>query len=160
MATNYEKKFAAQTNSTFAFSFDAANKAPIIAKRIFNTLSDAQAYANNVNDNAVEGLLLTVVSDGANNGAYFVESIGNAEGGTASLVKLSKSAESSSLSERLDDLEDASVSGENAIVVDNSSAKDAKTISLKIKAAEEGKDNISLSQDGSGLTASLQWGTF
>lgn len=184
MATNYEKKFDAQTNSTFAFTFNAANKAPIIAKRIFNTKADAESYANNVNDNAVEGLLITVIADNAeNNGAYMIESIATAEGGTAKLVKLASSSATeegqSELDARIADLEDADVTGSNAIVVSASSAKDAKSISLKLNDVTESvvltqsdsgltaslkfnnpSEGVVLSQDASGLTASMQWGSF
>ena len=54
-------------------------KAPAIAQRIFETLSDAQAYADDVNDSAVAGLQLSVINDedSSKNGVYFVKSIGD-----------------------------------------------------------------------------------
>jgi hypothetical protein len=60
-------------------------KAPAVAKRIFETLADAQAYADDVNDSAIAGLQLSVIndSDANKNGIYFVKSIGD---GTNSAV--------------------------------------------------------------------------
>jgi hypothetical protein len=54
-------------------------KAPAIAKRIFETLSDAQAYADDINDSAIAGLQLSVINDpdSSRNGIYFVKSIGD-----------------------------------------------------------------------------------
>jgi hypothetical protein len=54
-------------------------KAPAVAKRIFATLADAQAYADDVNDSAIAGLQLSVISDEdvSKNGVYFVKSIGD-----------------------------------------------------------------------------------
>jgi hypothetical protein len=72
-----EKIFDAQTNYGWGLTFNLTGKAPAINKRIFNTLADAQAYADDFNDSAVEGLLLSVVADTnpKNNGAYFVGTI-------------------------------------------------------------------------------------
>jgi hypothetical protein len=54
-------------------------KAPAIAKRIFETLVDAQAYVDDINDSAVAGLQLSVINDidSSKNGIYFVKSIGD-----------------------------------------------------------------------------------
>ena len=88
-----EKKFDAQVNYGWGLSLNMTGKAPAVAKRIFNTLADAQAYADDVKDSAIEGLVLSVVADGDKNGVYFVQSI-KAEGSTKSavLVKLGTEA--------------------------------------------------------------------
>ena len=85
-----EKIFDAQTNYGWGLTFNLTGKAPAINKRIFNTLEDAQAYADDFNDSAVEGLLLSVVADtDKKNGAYFVKTIKtSAEGEPAVLVKV------------------------------------------------------------------------
>ena len=72
-----EKIFDAQTNYGWGLTFNLTGKAPAISKRIFDKLEDAQAYADDFNDSAIEGLLLSVVADPnpKNNGAYFVETI-------------------------------------------------------------------------------------
>ena len=72
-----EKKFDAQVNYGWGFSFNMTGKVPAVAKRIFDTLSGAQQYIDNVEDTAIEGLVLSVVADtDALNGAYFVQSVG------------------------------------------------------------------------------------
>lgn len=86
-----EKIFDAQTNYGWGLTFNLTGKAPAINKRIFNTYEDAQAYADDFNDSAIEGLLLSVVADTdiKKNGVYFVQSIKTtAEGEPAVLVKV------------------------------------------------------------------------
>lgn len=75
-----EKKFDAQVNYGWGLSLNMTGKAPAVAKRIFDTYADALAYANDVNDSAIEGLVLSVVADtdAALNGAYFVQQVGKA----------------------------------------------------------------------------------
>lgn len=73
---DYEKKFPAQKDYGWGLTFKTTDKAPAIAKRIFNTYSDALAYAQNEADSCIEGLQLSVVNDGDNNGVYFVKAIG------------------------------------------------------------------------------------
>lgn len=72
-----EKQFKAQVNYGWGLSLNMTGKAPAVAKRIFDTYADALAYANDVNDSAVEGLKLSVVadSDSTKNGVYFVQQI-------------------------------------------------------------------------------------
>ena len=111
-----EKKFDAQVNYGWGLSLNMTGKAPAVAKRIFNTLADAQAYADNVKDSAIEGLVLSVVADGDKNGVYFVQSI-KAEGSTESavLVKLGTEAGASgNLSAAIKDLKvtDTAVDGQ------------------------------------------------
>ena len=72
-----EKKFDEQVNYGWGFSFNMTGKVPAVAKRIFDTLSDAQQYIDDVEDTAIEGLVLSVVADTDElNGAYFVKSVG------------------------------------------------------------------------------------
>lgn len=74
-----EYKTEKQVNYGWGLSLNMTGKAPAIAKRIFETLSDAQAYADDVNDSAIAGLQLSVIndSDSSRNGIYFVKSIGD-----------------------------------------------------------------------------------
>lgn len=80
-----EYKTEKQVNYGWGLSLNMTGKAPAIAKRIFETLSDAQAYADDVNDSAIAGLQLSVINDvdSSRNGIYFVKSIGD---GTNSAV--------------------------------------------------------------------------
>ena len=80
-----EYKTEKQVNYGWGLSLNMTGKAPAIAKRIFETLSDAQAYADDVNDSAIAGLQLSVINDAdsSRNGIYFVKSIGD---GTNSAV--------------------------------------------------------------------------
>lgn len=72
-----EKIFNEQTNYGWGLTFNLTGKAPAISKRIFDTLEDATLFANDYNDSAIEGLLLSVVNDEVekNNGVYFVQRI-------------------------------------------------------------------------------------
>ena len=96
---NYSKLdgyvFDEQSNVGWGLTLKMADKAPAVAKRIFDTYEHALAYVNDVKDSAIEGLVLSVVDDGDNNGVYFVQSVGKkskVEGGeniNGVLVKLS-----------------------------------------------------------------------
>ena len=70
-----EKIFDAQVNYGWGLSLNMTGKAPAVAKRIFDTYADALAYANDVDDSAIEGLVLSVVADTDDklNGVYFVQ---------------------------------------------------------------------------------------
>jgi hypothetical protein len=71
-----EKQFNLQANYGWGLSLNMTGKAPEVAKRIFNTYDDAFGYANDADDSAIEGLVLTVVNDpNGKNGAYFVKSV-------------------------------------------------------------------------------------
>ena len=76
-----EKFFEKQINMGWGFSFNMIGKSPAVAKRIWDTYDDALEYANNVSDSAIEGLLLSVVSDedDTKNGVYFVKQIATPE---------------------------------------------------------------------------------
>lgn len=84
-----EKIFDAQNNYGWGLTLNMTGKAPAISKRIFNTLADAQAFADDYKDTAIEGLVLTVVADDeAKNGVYYIKSIKtSADGEPAVLVK-------------------------------------------------------------------------
>lgn len=84
-----EKIFDAQNNYGWGLTLNMTGKAPAISKRIFDTLADAQAFADDYKDSAIEGLVLTVVADEeAKNGVYYIKSIKtSADGEPAVLVK-------------------------------------------------------------------------
>ena len=86
------KQFNGQINYGWGLTFNLTGKAPAVNKRIFNTLADAKKYADDPNDSAIEGLLLSVVSDTEeNNGLYFIKEIGTeSNGGASTLEKISK----------------------------------------------------------------------
>ena len=84
-----EKIFDAQSNYGWGLTLNMTGKAPAINKRIFNTLNDAQAFADDYNDSAIEGLILSVVADEneKNNGIYFIKSIKTSENGEAAVLE-------------------------------------------------------------------------
>ena len=79
MSDYQEHKSDYQVNFNWGETFNMTVKAPVVAKRIFNTLAEATVYANNLEDNAVDGIRLTVLNDpnGLNNGVYYIKSIGD-----------------------------------------------------------------------------------
>lgn len=81
-----EHKTTAQVNYGWNLTWEATGKFPIIAKRIWKTLADAQGYVDDPKGTATEGLILSVINDPtpANNGVYFVASIG--DGTTAGVL--------------------------------------------------------------------------
>ena len=100
-----EYKTDKQVNYGFGLSFEPTGKAPIIAKRIWATLADAQAYVNSKTDTAIAGLQLSVINDtDANNGIYFVKSVGDGTN-NGELVNMGGSADVSALTGRVDSLE-------------------------------------------------------
>lgn len=72
-----EKIFQNQNNYGWGLTFNMTGKVPAINKRIFNTLADALDFANDYDDSAIEGLILSVVADEneKNNGSYFVSKV-------------------------------------------------------------------------------------
>lgn len=72
-----EKIFENQNNYGWGLTFNMTGKVPVINKRIFNTLADALDFANDYNDSAIEGLLVSVVADENefNNGSYFIKKV-------------------------------------------------------------------------------------
>ena len=71
-----EKNFEGQNNYGWGLSLNMTGKVPAIAKRIFDKLADAEDYINNYNESAIEGLNISVINDGENNGTYFVAKVG------------------------------------------------------------------------------------
>ena len=145
-----EKKFDAQVNYGWGLSLNMTGKAPAVAKRIFNTLSDAQAYADDFNDSAIEGLVLSVVADGDKNGVYFVQSI-KTEGSTESavLVKLgSEAGASGNLSAAIKALNvtDTAVPGQFVSEVSQTDGKiSVKRASLADAKVDEDKEGHAIS---------------
>ena len=72
-----EFKTGAQVNYGWNLTWEATGKFPIIAKRAFKKLADAQAYIDDPTQTACEGLILAVFNDvEKNNGIYLVQSVG------------------------------------------------------------------------------------
>lgn len=142
-----EKIFDAQVNYGWGLSLNMTGKAPAVAKRIFDTYADALAYANDVNDSAIEGLTLSVVNDGDNNGLYFVQQVATkeipAETGDegneikpvipakeAILVKLSTSIENAGSAESVQQNLNQAVAKLEAVDTAISGAVSANTVSI------------------------------
>ena len=81
-----------QSNYGWSLTWDAAGRYPIIAKRRFPTLADAQAFVDDFSTTATatEGLILSVINDtvAKNNGVYYIASVAMAEGENGKLVKV------------------------------------------------------------------------
>ena len=72
-----EFKTGTQVNYGWNLTWEATGKFPIIAKRAFKKLADAQAYVDDPTQTACEGLILAVFNDvEKNNGIYLVQSVG------------------------------------------------------------------------------------
>ena len=102
-------------------------KTPAISKRIFDTLEDATLFANDYNDSAIEGLLLSVVNDEVekNNGVYFVQRIKkSADDDDAILVKVGSGdieEIAAAFNEQFEELKKADTNLTNAIKATNDS---------------------------------------
>lgn len=72
-----EKIFENQNNYGWGLTLNMTGKVPAINKRIFNTLNDALDFANDYNDSAIEGLVISVITDENenNNGSYFIKKV-------------------------------------------------------------------------------------
>lgn len=57
----------------WGMTFDATGRLPIIAKRIFPTLTALNEFINDADGTAIAGVTLSVVNDGSNNGVYRIE---------------------------------------------------------------------------------------
>lgn len=66
-----------QSNYGFGLTLQASGKAPLIAKRIWDTYDHMMEFVNDANDTAIVGLLLTVTNDSTKNGVYRVKTVGN-----------------------------------------------------------------------------------
>ena len=77
-----------QTLAPFVLSLNANGKYPIIAKRAFPTLADAQGYVDDVNSSATPGIILTVTQDPIekNNGIYLVSKVAGVDGATVGIL--------------------------------------------------------------------------
>ena len=73
-----------QVNTGWNLTFNPTGKFPVIAKRAFPTLADAQAYVDDVNSSATLGVILTVTQDSVakNNGIYLVTKVAGVDGAT------------------------------------------------------------------------------
>ena len=69
-------------------TYSRNTKAPLMDMQVFETLALAQAYVDNKDQTAYVGLTVSVVTDGANNGLYYVERIADADNETGILVKV------------------------------------------------------------------------
>ena len=155
MANNYSNLdgyvFEKQSNVGWGLTLKMSGKAPEVAKRIFDTLAHAQAYIDDVNDSAIEGLVLRVVNDGDNNGVYFVESVkSSADGSSGVMTKLSTTAGASGeLGDAIKalDFDDSAVEGEYISEIDQTDGK----ISVKRAALVD----ASVAVDASGNTVTL-----
>lgn len=152
-----EYKTDKQVNYGFGLSFEATGKAPVVAKRIWETLADAQAYVDSATDTAIAGLQLTVINDtdASKNGVYFVKEAAGENGKTVGvLVKLAQGADTSSLQTQVTANKNAidKLNGEEGTVgsVKNTakSYADAALNAVPVKGVNTGDNVISLGSDG------------
>ena len=152
-----EYKTGVQVNYGFGLSFEASGKAPVIAKRIWETLADAQAYVDSATDTAIAGLQLTVINDtdASKNGVYFVKEAAGENGKTVGvLVKLAQGSDTSDLQtqvtankQAIDKLNgDEGVTG-SVKTIAKSYATNALAI-VPVKGVKIGDNVISLGRDG------------
>ena len=76
-------------------TLSASGKYPLIANRIWNTLTDVSEYIKPTFTFACAGLIMKVINDGENNGAYIVEN-DDSESAFPSKLKLTRLASQSS----------------------------------------------------------------
>lgn len=103
-----DKNFTGMAKYGWPLSFQMTGKFPLLAKRIFPTLENAQAFIDDLNDTAIPGIILTVVDDAAeNNGAYFVKSVATSDNPNGVLVKIGSetSSDLTELTQRVTKLE-------------------------------------------------------
>lgn len=152
-----EYKTGVQVNYGFGLSFEASGKAPVIAKRIWETLADAQAYVDSATDTAIAGLQLTVINDtdASKNGVYFVKEAAGENGKTVGvLVKLTQNADTSDLQTQVTANKQAidKLNGEESATgsVKNTakSYADKALAAVPVKGVKTGDNVISLGTDG------------
>lgn len=152
-----EYKTGVQVNYGFGLSFEASGKAPVIAKRIWETLADAQAYVDSATDTAIAGLQLTVINDtdASKNGVYFVKEAAGENGKTVGvLVKLAQNADTSDLQTQVTANKQAidKLNGEESATgsVKNTakSYADKALAAVPVKGVKTGDNVISLGTDG------------
>lgn len=152
-----EYKTGVQVNYGFGLSFEASGKAPVIAKRIWETLADAQAYVDSATDTAIAGLQLTVINDtdASKNGVYFVKEAAGENGKTVGvLVKLAQGTDTSSLQTQVT----ANKQAIDKLNGDEGATGSVKTIAksyadnalaaVPVKGVKAGDNVISLGTDG------------
>lgn len=152
-----EYKTGVQVNYGFGLSFEASGKAPVIAKRIWETLADAQAYVDSATDTAIAGLQLTVINDtdASKNGVYFVKEAAGENGKTVGvLVKLAQNADTSDLQTQVT----ANKQAIDKLNGDEGATGSVKTIAksyadnalaaVPVKGVKTGDNVISLGTDG------------
>lgn len=152
-----EYKTGVQVNYGFGLSFEASGKAPVIAKRIWETLADAQAYVDSATDTAIAGLQLTVINDtdASKNGVYFVKEAAGENGKTVGvLVKLAQSTDTSGLQTQVT----ANKKAIDKLNGDEGATGSVKTIAksyadnalaaVPVKGVKTGDNVISLGTDG------------
>ena len=71
-----------QVNTGWNLTFNPTGKFPVIAKRAFPTLADAQAYVDDPKSSATVGIVVTVTQDEVvkNNGIYLVSKVAGVDG--------------------------------------------------------------------------------
>lgn len=69
-------------------TYSRNTKAPLESNKLFDTLALAQAYVDNKDQTAYVGMTLSVISDGDNNGLYYVERIADESNETGFLKKV------------------------------------------------------------------------
>lgn len=114
-----ENKYQGVATVGWTSSFNPLKKGPVIAKRIWDTYAEMEAYVKRASDSAVPGLILTVTKDENiyNNGAYLIESIEGFDGGTkTSLVKMSTGAQTTVISDLAADTPEEVAQLENGIL--------------------------------------------
>lgn len=152
-----EYKTGVQVNYGFGLSFEASGKAPVIAKRIWETLADAQAYVDSATDTAIAGLQLTVINDtdASKNGVYFVKEAAGENGKTVGvLVKLAQNADTPDLQTQVT----ANKQAIDKLNGDEGATGSVKTIAksyadnalaaVPVKGVKAGDNVISLGTDG------------
>ena len=71
----------------YAVTLAPAGKFPIVGDRIFATLAEAQAYVDKEKGTAIPGIYLSVITDGDNNGAYWVAQAAGYDGATSGILQ-------------------------------------------------------------------------
>lgn len=77
----WNEKVINSIRTDIGFTFGVTGRFPVISKRIWSTLADAQAWIDDTSTNstACEGLILTVIDDTpTNNGVYYISKIATA----------------------------------------------------------------------------------
>ena len=155
-----EKIFNEQTNYGWGLTFNLTGKTPAISKRIFDTLEDATLFANDYNDSAIEGLLLSVVNDEVekNNGVYFVQRIKkSADDDDAILVKVGSGdieEIAAAFNEQFEELKKADTHLSNAIKAANDSITNTETaINNTIGVVTDGKTVVDMIADVEAVSA-------